>query len=463
MQEFDDCHVEVGLGLLYFRREENHKSEELLRKALRDERLDKDDRLRAHYYLGEILRKRGQADAARGEFEKSLDLVEPDRYFAIRTGFDEEKIQRSLARVEAMADGVVWEENRMLSFPETNARIELKEGYAFYLDRSRRLLRWDPDEQKERSFGVMPNPVRQFIPASRESVFVLFTDGTSAFYRIGQRGAVWNGPEAIGFQSHLTASPAAITVADDRGVLYALDPEDGDVLWTYRFQVRHRYPYHIGTSSGQARQAGPYLLVPDELASPLGFVCLRISDGKILYRLDLPFPSLGLSADDERILFAGPGGHVMAVDTPDGKVAWRRQLEQAGKYTEFEAKVARFGDSPIVYLSVKERIWALHCNSGRVLWQWKCSPPGEEVHRQSAYGPYSQLIPLESGIAWMVDSDLVHLSDAGDILLHRTGRRSGPRMSVTMPYAFCKNGRLFVSGGLTWQIWDLSRSQKAAK
>jgi len=36
-------------------------------------------------------------------------------------------------------------------------------------------------------------------------------------------------------------------------------------------------------------------------------------------------------------------------------------------------------------------------------------------------------------------------------------------MSVTMPYAFCKNGRLFVSHGVTWQIWNLSRSQKAAK
>ena len=162
----------------------------------------------------------------------------------------------------------------------------------------------------------------------------------------------------------------------------------------------------------------------------------------------------------------------MAVDTRDGKMAWRTQLEQTGRYTAFETHVARFADSQVVYLSVKERIWVLDYKSGRVLWQWKWSPRGEEVHRQSAYGPYSRLIPLESGIAWSVDwevspndyrTDLVHLSDAGDILLHWTSPLSGSRMSVAVPYAFCKNGRLFVSHGVTWQIWNLSRSQKAAK
>ncbi len=498
----DDPHLGLKLGLahLYDLRADSAKAEPLWREVLESESAATDEKATAHCSLGEVLSRRGEPAAAKHHFEAALLLMKPNTGYGwnSRTPADVRRRMDELAAIPELK-GVTVTQRRMPSRIELNGDAELADRCAFFLDESRRLRRWDLRAQTENSFGVMPNPVRQFVPLDRSLVLVLYKDGSSWMYREGERKPVWEGPRGIPHWSHLSLSKDVITIADDSGALHALNPQDGSTLWKGRCHVLNEAdPKPVDALPGAAdddpfagsfevtitgfkdptscrfvHQLGSLLLVPEKAINPRRFRCLRLKDGSEQSKFEVGFNVISLAADGDVAILAGVQGQIAAVSLSAGNVRWESKIDELNIKSDYELNTAWKAGSNAAYLTAKDRLWAIDPLTGRVLWSWTWSPAGKQPMKAAQYGPYSRMIPLDDHIVWLVDwktglkpvdgrddrTDIVVLSASGQPLMHHTSPLSDSQRSVVAPYAVVDGETLFVRFDQTWESWPLPASK----
>jgi hypothetical protein len=314
-------------------------------------------------------------------------------------------------------------------------------------------------------------------------------------YHLGERKPVWEGPRRIPHWSHLTLSKDIITIADDSGILYALNSRDGATLWKGSCHVLNEPDpkpadlpgaadddpfagglvavpitgYDHRTSSRFVHQLGSILLVPEKAIDPRRFRCLRLKDGSEQSEFEVGFDVISVAADGDVAVLAGARGQIAAVSLGEGKIRWESSIDDSAIKSDPELNTAWKAGSNVAYLTAKDRLCALDPLTGRIFWSWTWTPADNQPFAAPEYGPYSRLIPLADRIVWTVDwergsrsrgerknhTDIVVLSATGKLLMHQTSPLSASRQSVVSPYAVVDGEKLFVRFDQTWESWPL--------
>ena len=173
-----------------------------------------------------------------------------------------------------------------------------------------------------------------------------------------------NCPESAGPDYDLGSSPVLTTLADGRevllagqksGVLYGLNPENGDVIWETRvgdggvfggiewgFATDGEFTY---AASSEALEKGP--------GEAGGLMAVRVADGDVVWDAP-PFQDtcgsrVGCNTDQPAAVTSIPGvvfsgsldGHLRAYDTITGRVIW--DVDTVGDYDTVNGVPARGG------------------------------------------------------------------------------------------------------------------------
>lgn len=458
--------VKLGLAQLYFDLKKFDECEGIL-KEIEGAFSEDWQRVPAFYCLGEILTARGDLRAGREYMQKALSLAEPHHcYGTVRNGIMIGRIEHRLKIVETMlaTPALRFQEHGMSPSVGTHRYLEVAGGRAFYIDSARRLCSWSPLTQQGWAFGIMPQVVRDFMPLDQSRVFVAFLDGSSALYELGERDPIWKRSLALGFDSFLTASPAAIIAANEAGVLHALNPKSGETLWTRRVRGK-RWPENWWRSKrGLISLHDDHVLVPNTASSSVTtFEWVDVSTGETQWTHS---PGVGIdkvTLSGTRGFLSNRSGLVQAVDLAYGKAVWKTNLGASVSLPYNELEVATCTSGEILYVGMKKTVWGIDGSSGETIWQWDWSPAPGAGSFGGRNCAWPRLRATEEGVflvfRWEADqrppgherTDVILFSKTGEIICRAASPQTAPYFADNI---FLAGDRLVFRKNCRWEVWQ---------
>jgi len=457
--------VQLRLAMLYLEMRDFGKCDMLLAGLL--PKLEREyERIEAHYCMGELRLARGDVGGAEKAFQAALKLAGAySNYSCGRIHFDQKSIQ---GKLEALATiprvpglQVNWHRmDRVL-----NGYSELACGRAFCLDPARWLCAWDPIRQEGAVLAVMPQALCDFIPLDRQRVFVAFTSGTVALYEEGKDRPIWRRSLSIGYNSYLSASPLAITVADDEGTLHALDPASGRTMWTRKVKAAPWPETYWKSARHLVQQWASGVVLPDKPDYGARAVeCVDARTGETRWSCRPGF-TIGEVAFCEELLFlAGSySGDLAAISLEGGAVAWQKRLDVAGAHDSDWTALAVESKGRRLYLAKGDTIWAMDSATGDVMWSWRWKPRLVAGDPNKKRLLRSWLCAAENAVFFVVNweakgerikerTDVAFLTKDGKVLLHETSPLYTPYYAGDV---FVQGMKLAVRKDVYWEVWDV--------
>lgn len=425
--------------------------------------------IQAHFDRAEARLRLGDADGAEKDLRTALDLRTKrsdgpiardaiERQLRIVSWYPRDPKVRCLTDVTLISAGVKaprW---------NPNSYMEAAGGRTFYLSEKGRLCAADPAKRAVALYPALGSKVRDFMPLDRSRVFVALHDGTAGLYDEATGGAAWTRRLSLGFHSCLTASPKAITAAEEDGTFHAIDPGTGKTLWTRKVEGRAWPDLWWRSERGHVQQGG------ETLALPTRGRALEIADlatGKVVstYRPDLEIAKL--SAGKEALFIVGSAGDVVALSLKDGATLWRKRLGAAARYPLLDVSVCHELRTGSLFVTFNERVWRLGAATGESLWEWTWSPGKKSgTLRTTRHHPWALVLPAPDGLYCVVNwetqdpsyvsrADVAFLSYEGKLVFQHTSPRHHDSGSDYAHYPFVVGGSL-VFHKTGWEIWDRS-------
>jgi HEAT repeat protein/tetratricopeptide (TPR) repeat protein len=459
--------LRLGMSLLYYQLGRFEESAAQARQALAAEGPDAET-VYAHYSLGRALLAIGKTDEAEAALMQADGLARPNAGNA-GAPFDyitKEGIQGWLKRIAAIprVAGLAIRQVRMPASIQQDGVVAVAGGRSYYVDEQQRLRVWDPMRCEGAVLGTMPGEVRDLVPFKGGRLFVAFKNGAVAVYEPGREGLVWKKPFALGSCPHLSASAAAVTAADEAGVLHVMDPASGKVLWTR--QVQEARPSGLDgrlrlvwrTTPIPVRQRDDWLLV----AAPDGTVleCVESATGKSRWQYRPSAPGCLVAIGDGVLVVLAKKGEVTAVSLRDGSPLWRAALGVDTTMLSGESALAPGPADKRVYVAAARQVWVLDGSTGNVVGRWDWIPRHDAHTLIEHYPPRAHVVPVAGGAYCLWDwasrqngtshrTDVVFIGEDGRAGLHEQcpGYDSGRNaFAVGQTLAFRR-------GGLNWNLW----------
>ena len=208
-----------------------------------------------------------------------------------------------------------------------------------------------------------------------------------------EANVLWEQQVGTGFSSIVVADGRLFTLGntgtkgDGQGhehqdVIYCLDPDTGDLLWTHAYaSALNADGYHEGgpTSTPTIVDANVYILSRNGLA-----LCLDANDGKMLWQTDL-VQTYGVKAPmwdfagspyvDANTVVYNAGTHGLALNSADGSLAWETGTERAGYSTPVPFDL----DSTRMLALMGRRTFAVvEALTGQTVWEQPWVTPSDE-------------------------------------------------------------------------------------
>jgi hypothetical protein len=462
-----DIGLALNLAMLYYDLGDVAQSEGILKWVTPLLKSDS-DRVLAEYHLAEIHRRRGEMEAAWRLVDGLLRRAQQGQHY--------ETFSATLSRPDLV---------RLSSYLELQVRVpglrleqafggessvlryvEVAEDAAFHLADDGALVRFRPLSGERSIIGRLTEEMREYMPLDGKRVFVALSDGSAVLVEAGRGEPAWRRPISMGYDSYLTASPRAITVADERGVLRCLSPKDGETLWE-RSVAGRPWQECWRSRRGFTRQCGDALLLPENAGdAPRRFVWLDLGTGAVQRTVVSPWPVEALAATPEYLVFASRQGQVCAVSLKDGSRIWEKDLRRSSSTPHLELDAAGTVDAKDVLVGVCDSLWALDAATGRVRWTRTWAPrPTAGLPRRERQTIHPILRPTPTGLWYLVCWDVEGESETERVDVARLTLEEGKVVfQETAPFrwgaAWASNA--FVSGETlvfrrrgTWETWRL--------
>ncbi|MCZ6834676.1 MAG: PQQ-binding-like beta-propeller repeat protein [Planctomycetota bacterium] len=201
---------------------------------------------------------------------------------------------------------------------------------------------------------------------------------------VGQSAPLWEKQLGLGYSGSVIAQGRLVSLGYDleaeEDVIWCLDAETGEELWSHRFGADHLANFHGGGTLSTPTIDGDVLYTLNRYGQ---FYCRRMDDGEIVwertYRQELNlevsyhgFCASPLSLGDR--LYVTMGGQTIAVDKSNGDVLWRTRNYGDGSYTN-AAPITIDGSQCIAVLAAGFLL-VLDCETGEALHEYPWKPEG---------------------------------------------------------------------------------------
>jgi len=446
---------------------------EMLLSKLPQELENESQKIESCYCMGEMQLAKGNLVGAEEAFRAALELVRPHYRYFYGGVFPREDIQRKLDLIATIprTPGLRVNWHGVEPTTWTYSKIEVGWGRAFHLDHLRRLCAWDPFAQEGVELAVMPETLCDFVPVDRDRVFVAFTSGIVALYQEGKDRPVWKRDLSLGYSSYLSASPLAITAADNEGMLHALDPASGATLWTRKVRPEPRRETFLESSRRFIRQRGSGVLIPAELqysCRAVEWLDARTGAKRWSYRAGFWADELLLG--DKLLILANDSGNICGVSVETGNAVWETQIAARSAFQPVWTALATDAKEKRIYFAGGDTVSALSSSTGDLIWSWQWKPRPEARIAPNMRQIGSQLCAAEDHLFFIVNwsaeaaqddkrTDVVVLTNDGNLLLHETS-------PVYIPYPadrpLVKGMKVAFRKDTFWEVWDVENVAREA-
>ncbi len=471
-----DLLVQLGLAKAYYHMGEYEKCIAMADRTLKefeDGLVAKDpgqQRSRAYYYRGQSKAKNGDPDGGVADLKMACDLLPPAYGY---DGVDESTIKAQLDIVASMprVPGVRIRELIFTGMQLSNAAryIEFCEGRCFWIDSQKKLHCYDPVTQAHDILANLHFDVRDFMPVDESRVFAALADGTACLYEKGKVEPIWKRPLSLGFNSFLSASPQAITAADEQGNLFGIEPSSGNTLWTRTVRGTAWPSRWLRSKRGLIQQYGGGLLIPDREECPASrFDWVDATTGQTIWSHQYAFGVEQIAIGKEIVAAVGRKGDIEAVSRADGSSIWKQHLQDDGEahLDSWSFIVNEYGADAQIYAAKRDTVWSLQLSNGEVQWRWKWNQlsgkytQGEDDVLRPHLFPTSRA--LFCVMQWDANdavwgpqelTDVVCLSHGGVPQFQATCGVL-PLTSQGLQGGFIQGQKLCLLRGMLWEVWD---------
>jgi outer membrane protein assembly factor BamB len=161
-----------------------------------------------------------------------------------------------------------------------------------------------------------------------------------------------------------------VTIAHD--MVYCLDPNTGEILWTHAYpSTLAPYLYEGGPSATPTiADSNVYTFSKQGMA-----YCLDANDGGVLWQSDvvadygMRVPTYGFAGSpyvDANLVIYNAGTHGLALHAADGTLAWETGTNRSGYSTPVPFD---FEEQPLLVLMGEKTFAAVQAQTGEVLWE----------------------------------------------------------------------------------------------
>ena len=197
---------------------------------------------------------------------------------------------------------------------------------------------------------------------------------------------VWSQPLAEGYSSPILSKNLAFTVETkdkEDEITRAFDRQTGKQVWEHSWEGSMKVPFFAAKNGSWARSTpvtdGESIFAGGMLDV---LVCIRISDGKELWRVDFPEregtppPGFGFASSpmvDGDHIYVQAGAAVMKLDKKTGKKIWSSMQDRREMYgSAFSSPVIRtlLGTRQLL-VQTRNKIAGLDLATGHVLWDYE--------------------------------------------------------------------------------------------
>jgi outer membrane protein assembly factor BamB len=204
---------------------------------------------------------------------------------------------------------------------------------------------------------------------------------------------VWEQQVGTGFSSIAVANGRLYTMgntgtkddgleAEHQDVVYCLDPNTGEVLWTHMYaSALNADGYYEGgpTATPTVVDGQVYTFSKHGVA-----FCLDANDGAVLWERDL-VQDFGVAAPmwdfagspyvDANLVIYNAGTHGLALNVPDGSLAWETGIQRSGYSTPVPFDL---GPRRLVALMGRRTVAAVEVQTGALAWEYTWVTHAEE-------------------------------------------------------------------------------------
>ncbi len=203
--------------------------------------------------------------------------------------------------------------------------------------------------------------------------------GTNNAVLRGTLSASWRIATAGGFSSSPTLVDGTLYAGNNAGQLFAIDPSDGKVRWTYRVAnplMSAPIVYGGVVVAGEGNENSPGNASPSHPirvgAPPNALIGLSAQTGALIWRKDLPGTGMPTPAVvDGTLVHHNGSGTIFGVDPASGRTVYERNLHSIASM----AAALPIGANAFVTSGVDTNaVWALRAKDGTPIWRSLFSP-----------------------------------------------------------------------------------------
>jgi outer membrane protein assembly factor BamB len=189
----------------------------------------------------------------------------------------------------------------------------------------------------------------------------------------------WHRATGGAFSSSPVIAGGVLYIGDNKGLLSALDPRTGRVIWTYRAAnplMSAPIVYGSTVIVGEGDENSPNGSSPSHPIlvgkPPSALIALDRRTGRVVWKVRLEGSGMPTPAIVDGILVHHNGaGHVLGIDPDTGSVLYDLNLHS---YASMVAALPMPGGRFVTSGIDKNAVWMLNARSGSVVWQTDFSP-----------------------------------------------------------------------------------------